>query len=501
MVIHHHSVNDKGEFHPLQIREMKIEHTINQFRFLFLAFIAVLDLLSLFMNTYQGTFSLHHFKGTFVFIALLPVILIVHRKTKHSDTFYSWIKYLMVSVDLLLGFSIGLYVLLNEYMVLPVGNLEFALLMSFILIFLNALAVLRLSRSVIIYSAIFTLLANAVLYVIIGEFFMSGLYTSVFIVFFSFFNIWVTSYILEYYTVNNKLEYAFSDLKEANQKIHQKNEEITSQSDMIREHLESLQEAQKDMSDSLSYAQKIQDALFNHRSLFHKNFKDHFVFFKPKEKVSGDFYWATQIDNKMILAVSDCTGHGVPGAFMTMLGFSYLNEIVNDHKVTEPDKILNELRRYIIETLHQNGKLYEQKDGMDISVMQIDYENNKLKFSGANTGFCFIPRLNTTENQTIYEFKGDRMPVSYHYKMRAFSLLELTYQPGDKFYLFTDGYIDQFGGARGKKFKSVTFRRMLETNHQYSMEEQRQLLAQTMENWLGERYEQVDDMTVLGFEV
>ena len=187
MVIHHHLVNENGTFHPLQKREMKIEHTINQFRFLFLAFIAVLDLLSLFINSYQSSFSFHHFKGTMVFIALLPVILIIHQKTKHSNTFYPWIKYLMVSIDLLLGFSIGLYVLLNDYMVLPVGNLEFALLMSFILIFLNALSVLRLSRNVILYSAIFTLLANAVLYLIIGEFIMSGIYTTIFIVFFSFF--------------------------------------------------------------------------------------------------------------------------------------------------------------------------------------------------------------------------------------------------------------------------------------------------------------------------
>mgnify|MGYP000128982293 FL=1 len=481
-------------------REMRIEHRINTFRFLIISLIALIDTIGHFTFQDRSISELTQSKGWILFLIILPLLLIVHNKTRQNK-YYFQIKYLMIFVDILIVFLIGLSFILSEQTIMPLSKLEYILMVSFLLIFINALSVLRLNEKTVLYSSALTIVANAVLYLMIDKFIMAGVYTTVFILFFSVFNGWIISYFMEYYQLNKKLGKAFNDLQEANKQINQKNEEITTQNELIQKHYNSLQKTQKNMSDSLRYAQKIQNALFTHHGLLQEHFSDHFVFFKPKEKVSGDFSWATLIDNKLIIAVSDCTGHGVPGAFMTILGFSYLSEIVNEHQYTEPDKILNKLRQYVISSLHQEGKLYEPKDGMDISVVQLDFENKKFKFSGANTTFCFIPELENKEQQAIYEFKGDRMPVSYHYKMRPFSLLELTYQKGDKFYLYTDGYIDQFGGPKGKKFKSVSFRRMLEQNHFLPMQKQKSILDETMKNWLSDRYEQIDDMTVMGFKI
>jgi len=483
-----------------QEREMKVEFILNKFRFFLLLFIAILDIAADFKSV--GNLSeIAESKGWILFLVLLPLLFLTHYKTRNHKVYNPWITYLMILVDISIGFLIGLTFNLTHHAILPVSKLEFSLLVSFLLLFINVLSVLRLNRNSVIFSSVLTLVTNGILYITIGEFIVTGLYTSVFIIFFSVFNVWVVTYFLEYYSLNNKLSKAFSDLQEANKEINQKNEEITTQNEVIQKHYNTLKETQKSMSDSLKYAQKIQTALFTHHNILQNNFTDHFVYFKPKEKVSGDFSWAVHIDNKLILAVSDCTGHGVPGAFMTILGFSYLNEIISEHQITEPDKILNKLRQYIISTLHQQGKLYEPKDGMDISIIQLDFKEKKLKFSGANTSVCLIPNTQNKELESLYEFKGDRMPVSYHYKMRPFSLLEMTFSKGDKIYLFTDGYIDQFGGPKGKKFKSVTFRRMLEQNHNYPMGKQKRLIDETMKNWLSDRYEQIDDMTVIGIEI
>lgn len=500
MSINEKNKHENNSIESYQKREMRVEHLINKFRFLILLLIAITDTIGHFTIRGRSFSELTQSNGWILFLILLPLLLFVHHKTKQKN-YSPWIKYLMILVDISVGFLIGIFFILSEQAILPVSKLEFILMVSFLLIFINTLSVLRLHEKTVLYSSALTIIANAALYLMIHEFLMAGIYTSVFIFFFSVFNGWVISYFMEYYRLNNKLGKAFNELQEANKQINQKNEEITTQNELIQNHYHSLKETQKSMSDSLRYAQKIQNALFTHHDLLQEYFSDHFVFFKPKEKVSGDFSWATLIDNKLIIVVSDCTGHGVPGAFMTILGFSYLSEIVNEHQHTEPDKILNKLRQYIISSLHQEGKLYEPKDGMDISVVQIDFENKKFKFSGANTTFCFIPELVDKEQQALYEFKGDRMPVSYHYKMRPFSLLELTYQKGDKFYLYTDGYIDQFGGPNGKKFKSVSFRRMLEKNHSLPMEKQKSILDETMKNWLSDRYEQIDDMTVMGFKI
>jgi serine phosphatase RsbU (regulator of sigma subunit) len=490
----------KNVYEKFREKEMRFENNINKFRFLVLFIIACLDLLSTLTDQFPLLNSLDNYKGILGFAVLLPLIIFLNLKSKGKQ-YHAWIKYFTVSLDLIIVFMITLPVILAETTVINNTKVEFSLIVTLVFILINALSILRLNRNTVVYSGLLTIVLNAVLYIVQEKFIMMGVYTSLLILLMSIINVWATSFIMDYFYTSRKLTKAYDDLQHAHNKIQEKNEEIIKKREQIENQVNSLEEVHKDLMDSLMYAQKIQVALINHEEIIRPHVKDHFVYFRPKEHVSGDFYWASWKNEKLILIVADCTGHGVPGAFMTMLGSSYLNEIINKRNITEPDKILNSLRESIIKALHQKGKLYETRDGMDMAVIQLDMKNQKMKFSGANNSLCYIPYLNNNRETDIYEFKGDRMPISFHYKMYPFSLLESTFSEGDKFYLYTDGYIDQFGGPKGKKFKLVPFKRMLLKNHEENMAEQKNILDKTMKDWLRNKYQQIDDITILGFRV
>ncbi|MBL7111338.1 MAG: SpoIIE family protein phosphatase [Bacteroidales bacterium] len=190
----------------------------------------------------------------------------------------------------------------------------------------------------------------------------------------------------------------------------------------------------------------------------------------------------------------DCTGHGVPGAMMSMIGITLLNEIVRCKQIIRADQILNHLREKIIESLGQKGIIEEVNDGMDGSVILLDIENKSLMFSGANS--C----LNLVRGNELLRIKGDRMPISYHGIMEDFTRQELSLEPGDMLYLFTDGYVDQFGGKEDKKFNHSAFGELLIEIHNRSSREQEELLSHTFDEWKGDLY-QVDDVTVLGIRI
>jgi serine phosphatase RsbU (regulator of sigma subunit) len=483
-----------------QNKEMLVEHKMNKYRFvLFAVLIGITAFLGIYFR--QATIlSRNSLLTMIILLLLLPMLFIVHKVTLRK-TRLNWVKYLTITIDLSLAMILSLPLILQNTWYFNISRLEFTLFITFALILFNSLTVLRINKRLVYYGAGVSMAFNLLLYWLQGELIFAGLYTTLFIALLSLFNSWIVNYLHDYFTLNKKLTHAYTQIKEANENINQKNEEITAQSEQIIKHIETLETIQKDHTDSLVYAQKIQRALINNTSLFADNFKDHFIYFRPKSIVTGDFYWVSEVDNKIIIAVSDCTGHGVPGAFMTMLGYSFLNELVNKEGLTEPDKILNELRNSIISTLHQDGKMYEQKDGMDMAIVQLDKKTQKIKFSAANNSLCYIPVRSELTDKKVYEFKGDRMPISFHYKMRHFSLLEFNANKDDVFYLYTDGYIDQFGGPKGKKFKSVPFRRMLLQNHTLPMDEQKNILAETMDTWLNNTYEQVDDITVIGFKI
>ena len=264
------------------------------------------------------------------------------------------------------------------------------------------------------------------------------------------------------------------------------------------------------IKDSINYAKYIQSAILTQKEMLDEYFREYFILLMPRDIVSGDFYWGTSVEGLTIIAAVDCTGHGVPGAFMSMLGSSLLNEIVNKEYITHPGVILRRLRKEVIRSLHQKGHTGELKDGMDIALCVIDFEKMKLQFSGANNPLYLIrnkscPNLNignptASELHTLYEIRGDRMPISIHDAMNDFKVNEIDLEPGDMLYLFSDGYADQFGGQAEKKLTYRTFRNILLDNAGFPMEEQKMNLEKAFSEWKGNN-NQVDDVLIVGIRV
>lgn len=257
-----------------------------------------------------------------------------------------------------------------------------------------------------------------------------------------------------------------------------------------------LAKQQKQITDSIEYASLIQNAILpNHQQLNDVLNQEYFIFFRPKEVVSGDFYFVDEKSGKKIIAAVDCTGHGVPGAFMSMLGYSFLVEIVNNTDEFKANRILNKLREYIIRALHQKQEIGYSKDGLDISLCIVDEKKQKLEFAGAYQ-YMFLLR-----DKQITRYSGDKMPVGIHYKRKGeFSLKEIDYKKGDIVYLFSDGYPDQFGGENGKKFRLGNFRDLLLTIHDEDLITQKDMIEKTLDNWMG-NCEQVDDILVMGIRL
>ena len=232
---------------------------------------------------------------------------------------------------------------------------------------------------------------------------------------------------------------------------------------------------------------------------FHEILNDVFILFKPRDIVSGDFYWIKQVNQYVILAAADCTGHGVPGAFMSMLGISYLNEIVQRREITQANQVLNELRKQIRNSLRQHGQPEESKDGMDMALCVIDEKNKTLQYSGANNPLYLIRDKNGTPELT--EFKADRMPLGYYQgRFKTFTNNDIQLEYGDVFYLFSDGFVDQKGGKDDKKFLSKNFKKLLLEIHQEPMREQKNILDKTITDWMGDT-SQIDDILVIGVRV
>jgi len=226
-----------------------------------------------------------------------------------------------------------------------------------------------------------------------------------------------------------------------------------------------------------------------------------FILYKPKDIVSGDFYYAlahkpSTANNEMLyICTADCTGHGVPGAFMSMLGVSSLNESIIEKNISQPHEILNDIRNSLIASLNPEGSDEESKDGMDCVLCAYDFENMQLHFSAANNPLWII------RNGELEEYKPDKMPVGkYGDESKSFSLNTINLQKGDVVYTFTDGFADQFGGPKGKKFKYKQLEEKLTEYHKLPMEEQKKALAEVFDNWKG-NMEQIDDVLVVGVRI
>jgi serine phosphatase RsbU (regulator of sigma subunit) len=245
------------------------------------------------------------------------------------------------------------------------------------------------------------------------------------------------------------------------------------------------------ITDSINYASRIQKALLPTSDKFNKAITEHFIYYRPRDIVSGDFYWIKHIDKYTLIAAADCTGHGVPGAFMSLLGITFLNEIVKKQEMLSPHETLNELRRKVIESLQQREDDITAEDGMDIALCLIDRENNALQYSGANTPLYLI------RNNELIEYKADEMPISGYRSSAHFTNHEIKLLPNDSIYVFSDGIVDQFGGPNNRKFLSKRFKStLLEINTQ-TMTQQKELINKIYEQWKGNN-KQIDDILVLG---
>lgn len=246
----------------------------------------------------------------------------------------------------------------------------------------------------------------------------------------------------------------------------------------------------KDILDSIEYAKRIQDALLPGMNHLESAFSEHFILFKPRNIVSGDFYWITSLENKLILAVADCTGHGVPGAFMSMLGVAFFNEIVIKNSVDQANLILDQLRVHIIETLHKAS------DGMDVALCIFDFQSRKLTYAGA-----FNP-VYILRNNEINFLQPDRMPIGYRdiSEMKMFNQQITDIKDGDVIYLFSDGYKDQFGGPKSEKIKARLFNQWLLEIYQMPLSAQKEILNNRFEEWKG-CFDQTDDVCVIGLKI
>lgn len=255
-----------------------------------------------------------------------------------------------------------------------------------------------------------------------------------------------------------------------------------------------LEQKNRDILDNLHYARRIQSAILPETSQIYQALKDSFVLYLPKDIVSGDFYTFSQREGKVIFSAADCTGHGVTGAFMSMIGSSQLNQIINERGITQPARILNQLNTGIVEALKQNPD--EINDGMDIALCSIDLAEKKLQYAGANRPLWII------RDGEWKEIKADKMAIG-GFRLKAemtFSNHEIHLHKGDLIYFFSDGYADQFGGDDGRKMLSKRFRDKLISMQNLSMREQEKELMTYFNNWKG-HYDQVDDVLVIGIRI
>lgn len=279
-------------------------------------------------------------------------------------------------------------------------------------------------------------------------------------------------------------------------KVIERTEEVVQQKEEIEQKNQELEVLYKHVTDSIKYAKRIQEAILPPDSFVKKLLPNSFVLYKPKDIVSGDFYWMDGKNGKSMFAAVDCTGHGVPGAFMSIVGYNILKHTVNNNSFTEPALILDELNNGVSETLHHGHEESQAKDGMDISFCTIDYNKMELQYAGAYNPLYLV------RNGELLQTKADKFPIGLFLgtEKKKFTNHTIRLEKGDSIYIFSDGYADQFGGPNGKKFMAGNFRDLLIEASKHPVDKQKEILNKTIEEWRGP-LDQVDDILVIGVRV
>lgn len=292
------------------------------------------------------------------------------------------------------------------------------------------------------------------------------------------------------------IQFRLKNLQRENLLLERRVKERTTQ---IEQQAQIITQKNKDITDSISYARKIQHAILPADALIKTHLPKSFVLYMTKDIVSGDFYWFNHFNDFSIIAAVDCTGHGVPGAFMSLIGYNQLNRIVNEEKITDPKDILLQLNNGVLGALHKNES--ESKDGMDIAICKINHNKNTLEYAGAMRPLWIVRKGNETQ---LIEVKADKIPIGTKQKDREetiqYTTHEIALNKEDVFYIFTDGYADQFGGEKDKKYSTGRFKELLKKNASIDFAEQEKNIREEHYSWRRD-HEQVDDILVIGFSV
>lgn len=278
-------------------------------------------------------------------------------------------------------------------------------------------------------------------------------------------------------------------------KVTERTEEVVRQKSEIENKNEELQILYKQVTDSIHYAKRIQEAILPPDNIINQILPNSFVLFKPKDIVSGDFYWIERKNNLTYFAAVDCTGHGVPGAFMSLVGHNILKDIISNTDVIKPSEILDKLREGVINTLHISDSGTQSKDGMDITLCCINFDTLQLQYAAAYNPLCIV------RNNELIIYNANKFPIgAFIGEKESFDNITIQLQKNDQLYIYSDGFADQFGGPNGKKFMVGNFRKLLTKISNDPIKEQIKLLSSTLDDWQGD-LEQVDDILVMGLKV
>ena len=310
------------------------------------------------------------------------------------------------------------------------------------------------------------------------------------------FNMMIAQLESYYYELEEKVKERTLEIEKQKKEIENQRDALAEKNVQLNEAYIEIEEQKKHIMDSIYYARRIQTAILPSFAVLDEYLNNYFIFYLPKDIVSGDFYWMHEADGLVMMAAVDCTGHGVPGAFMSIVGFNQLNNAVNVQKARRASDILNELNKGVIATLNENLSESSIKDGMDMALCVFDFTRKKADFAGANNPMLMI------RNENVYKYKGDRFPIGAFIENRnqEFTNNEIELKTGDMIYMYSDGYSDQFGGPDNKKFFGKRFEQLLFEIHGKPLKEQKEILNSKLVDWMGDN-DQVDDILVIGIRV